>query len=143
MSFFLRFDELETCGAFVGGRAGGSALGGLAAVNEDILIALESANASFKKGNTFGIKDMSGVTGTMVIQTRKWEDVLAKRTNGKRNKTGGTHSLVGVSGRTNMCSHAGFAAEVAYMKFDEGTVFTVRLNTSRVRGLLRGVTTGS
>ena len=65
VSFFLRFDELETRGAFVGGRAGGSALGGLVAVNEDILIALESANASFKKGNIFGIKDMSGVTGTM------------------------------------------------------------------------------
>ena len=42
-----------------------------------------------------------------------------------------------------MCSHEDFAAEVAYMKFDEGTVFTVRLNMSRVRGLLRGVTTGS
>ena len=45
VNFSLRFDELETRGAFVGGRAGGSALGGLAAVNEDILIALESANA--------------------------------------------------------------------------------------------------
>ena len=66
--------------------------------------------------------------------------MLAKRTDGKRSMTGGTHSLVGVSGSTNMCSHAGFAAEVAYKKFDEGTVFTVRLNTSRVRGLLRGVT---
>ena len=69
--------------------------------------------------------------------------MVAKRTNGKRSTIGGTHSLVGVSGSTNMCSHAGFAAEVAYMKFDEGTVFTVRLNRSRVRGILRGVTTGS
>ena len=83
VSFSLRFDELETRGAFVGGRAGGSALGGLAAVNEDILIALESANASFKKGNIFGIKDTSEVTGTMgysdeemggcVSQTYRWE----------------------------------------------------------------------
>ena len=69
--------------------------------------------------------------------------MLAKRTNGKRSTTGGTHSLEVVSGSTNMCSDAGFAAKVVYMKFDEGTVFTVRLNTSRVCGLLRGVTTGS
>ena len=83
VSFSLRFDELETRGAFVGGRAGGSALGGLAAVNEDILIALESADASFKMVNIFGIKDMSGVTGTMgysdeemggwVSQMYQWE----------------------------------------------------------------------
>ena len=48
--FFLRLDELETRGAFVGGRAGDSALGSLAAVHEEI-IALKHANASFEKGN--------------------------------------------------------------------------------------------
>ena len=47
--FFLRLDELETRGAFVGDRAGGSALGGLAAVNEDILIAFESATRALRR----------------------------------------------------------------------------------------------
>ena len=38
--FFLRLDELETRGAFVGGRAGDGARGSLAAVHQEILIAL-------------------------------------------------------------------------------------------------------
>jgi hypothetical protein len=49
--FFLRLDELETRGALVGGKAGDGALGSLAAVHKEILIALERANASFEKGN--------------------------------------------------------------------------------------------
>ena len=68
-----------------------------------------------------------------VIQTRKWEDVLVRRTNGKRSATGGTRTLVGVSGSMNMCSHAGSAIEVAYVEFEEDKVFTIRLNTTRVR----------
>jgi hypothetical protein len=47
--FFLRLDEFETRGAFVGGRAGDDDLGSLAAAHE-ILIVLERANASFEKG---------------------------------------------------------------------------------------------
>ena len=54
--------------------------------------------------------------GGRVSQTYQWET----------STTGGTHSLAGVSGSTNMCSHANFAAEVAYMKFDtqQGTAVT-------------------
>ena len=77
-----------------------------------------------------------------VIQTRKWEDVLAQRTNGKRSTTDGTCSLVGVSGSMNMCSHAGPAVEVAYVEFDEDKAFPARLNTTRVSGLPQGVTRG-
>ena len=49
--FFLRLDELETSGAFVGGRAGDGALGSLATILEEIPIAFERANASFEKGS--------------------------------------------------------------------------------------------
>ena len=49
--FFHRLDELETRGAFVGGRAGDGALGSFATILEEILIALECANASFEKGS--------------------------------------------------------------------------------------------
>ena len=51
--------------------------------------------------------------------------MLVQSADGKRSATGGTRSLVRVSGSTNMCPHAGSADEVAYMKFDEVMVFTV------------------
>ena len=54
--------------------------------------------------------------------------MLAQRTNGKRSATGGARSLVRVSRSTDMRSHAGSTAEVAYIKFDEDMVFTVRLD---------------
>ena len=81
-----------TCGALVGGRWGDGAFGSLAVAHEEMIIALERANASFEKDNlcvetvgrdrcppinrrdtvrenkdviSLGIKDTSGVTGAI------------------------------------------------------------------------------
>jgi hypothetical protein len=64
---------------------------------------------------------MSRVTGVIGYSDEEMERCATQRTNRKRSTTGGTRSLVGVSGSTNI--HAGSAAEVAYMKFDEDMVF--------------------
>ena len=44
---------------------------------------------------------------------------VVQSTDGKWSTTGGTRSLARVLGSTNICPHAGSAAEVANMKFDE------------------------
>ena len=51
LAHFLRLDELEMCGAFVGDKAEARALGSLPVVHEVVLIALEGANTSIEKDN--------------------------------------------------------------------------------------------
>ena len=63
--FFLRLDELETHGEFVGGKTGDCALGSLAAVHKEVLIALEGANMIFEKGNLRVETVDEGATGVL------------------------------------------------------------------------------
>ena len=51
LAHFLRLDELEMCGAFVRDKTGARALGSLAVVHEEVLIALEGVNTSIEKDN--------------------------------------------------------------------------------------------
>ena len=63
-NFFRRLDKLETRGPFVGGTAGDRALGSLAAVHKEVLIALEHANTNFEKGN-LRVKTFDGAAGVL------------------------------------------------------------------------------